>query len=105
MGYKALSVAFRRAVFTVLSSTVDRLKAMKYRLKPTKKQAAVLANHLEASRWLYNHLLEQRKTAWEERQELLSYHQQATDPPHREATASHVGWRAFAGPAKCGDAD
>ena len=30
---------------------------------------------------LYNHLLERRKTAWEERQELLSYHQQATTLP------------------------
>ena len=36
---------------------------------------------LAECRWLYNHLLEQRKTAWEERHESLSYVEQANTLP------------------------
>ena len=58
---------------------------MKYRLKPTKAQATQLDAQLEECRWTYNHLLAERKTAWEERQESLSYHAQAiTLPPLKE---------------------
>lgn len=57
-------------------------KAMKYRLKPTKKQAHVLESQLEECRWLYNHWLAERKTAWEERQESLSYYGQKATLPH-----------------------
>lgn len=53
-----------------------------YRLYPRKAQAAAMRRTLDECRWLYNHLLEQRKTAWEERQESLGlYDQQKTLPP------------------------
>jgi putative transposase len=57
------------------------LKTMKYRLKPTKRQAHLLESQLEECRWLYNHFLAERQRAWEERQASLSYHQQATTLP------------------------
>src|SRR5712691_10791590 len=57
------------------------LKAMKYRLKPTKPQAHVLDAQLEECRWTYNHFLASRCDAWEERQESLSYHAQAITLP------------------------
>lgn len=41
-------------------------KTFLYRLRPTKAQATRLSNMLEQCRWLYNHLLEQRKVYWEE---------------------------------------
>jgi putative transposase len=40
-------------------------KTFEYRLFPTKKQAHQLEKALEECRWLYNHLLEQRKTSYE----------------------------------------
>ena len=61
------------------------LKAMKYRLKPTKAQATQLDAQLEECRQLYNHFLAERKEAWEERQESLSYHAQATTLPTLKA--------------------
>lgn len=57
------------------------LKTRKYRLKPTKKQAHLLESQLEECRWLYNHFLAARRDAWDERQESLSYHSQATTLP------------------------
>jgi putative transposase len=57
------------------------LKTMKYRLQPTKTQAKQLASQLEECRRLYNHFLASRRDAWEERQESLSYHKQATMLP------------------------
>ena len=54
-------------------------KSFQYRLFPTKRQARSMQATLEECRWLYNHLLEQRKTAYEDRQEALRlYDQQAT---------------------------
>jgi putative transposase len=60
-------------------------KAMKYRLKPTKKQAHLLDNQLEECRCLYNHFLEDRKRGWEERQESLSYYGQKATLPTMKA--------------------
>ena len=57
------------------------LKTMKYRLRPTTKHASMLEAQLEECRTLYNHFLETRKRAWEERQESLSYPQQAVTLP------------------------
>jgi putative transposase len=48
-------------------------KAMKYRLFPTKAQTTVLAQTLDACRWVYNKTLEVRKNAWEQEQRLVSY--------------------------------
>jgi putative transposase len=54
-------------------------KAFQYRLQPTKAQQAVMGHLLDECRWLYNHLLEERKRAWEERGESLTlYGQQET---------------------------
>jgi putative transposase len=56
-------------------------KAFQYRLYPTAAQETKLKATLSECRWLYNHLLEVRKIAWEERQETLGlYDQQATLP-------------------------
>jgi putative transposase len=60
-------------------------KAMKYRLKPTKKQAHLLQDQLEECRCLYNHFLEDRKRGWEERQESLTYYGQKATLPHLKA--------------------
>ena len=52
-----------------------------YRIYPTKKQEAKLNETLEECRWLYNHLLESRKTAYEQDGKGLScYEQQAIYP-------------------------
>jgi len=48
-------------------------KAMKYRLFPTKAQATLLDQTLDACRWVYNKTLEVRKTAWEQEQRSISY--------------------------------
>jgi putative transposase len=50
-------------------------------LYPTKEQQRLLKRQLEECRWLYNRLLEERKTAWEQRQQSLRlYDQQAALP-------------------------
>jgi putative transposase len=54
-------------------------KTFQYRLYPTKAQETAMQLILEECRWLYNHLLAERKQAWEDRQQALSlYEQQAT---------------------------
>ena len=54
-------------------------KTFKYRLYPTKAQVTALEANLRECRWLYNHLLEQRQTAYEtEGTSLSMYTQQAT---------------------------
>jgi putative transposase len=56
-------------------------KTFKYRLYPTKHQQRLLEQQLEECRWLYNHLLAERRDAWEQRQESVRlYAQQATLP-------------------------
>jgi putative transposase len=48
----------------------------KYRLYPTKKQVKIMDQTLDECRWLYNHLLEDRKTAWEEYDQSISMYTQ-----------------------------
>jgi putative transposase len=56
-------------------------KTFNYRLYPNKQQQRLLDQQLEECRWLYNHLLAERRDAWEQRQESLRlYDQQATLP-------------------------
>src|SRR6266705_3413522 len=56
-------------------------KMFAYRLYPTKKQLQTLNEILEECRWLYNHLLETRKTSYEQEGKNLSlYDQQETFP-------------------------
>ena len=57
------------------------LRAFKYRLYPNKQQQRLLEQQLEECRWLYNHLLAERRDAWEQRQESLRYYDQAMTLP------------------------
>src|SRR6266480_3545895 len=51
-------------------------KMFQYRIFPTKKQVHQLNETLDECRWLYNHFLEKRKTAYEQEGKSLScYHQ------------------------------
>lgn len=52
------------------------VKTFKYRIYPTKRQKTIMEQTLHECRWLYNHLLEQRKVAWDERQESISMYGQ-----------------------------
>ena len=56
-------------------------RVFKYRLYPKRQQVAKLANHLEACRWLYNHFLAQRITAYQERGEHLGFYRQKAPLP------------------------
>jgi len=51
-------------------------KTYQYRLYPNNKQKELLFNQLEQCRWLYNHLLEQRKNSWENLKESVSMYDQ-----------------------------
>ena len=55
------------------------LKTFKFRIYPTKKQSRLLDSTLEQCRWLFNHLLAERKTAYKEHGENVTcFEQQAT---------------------------
>src|SRR5690348_5428609 len=64
-----------------LFSRMCMLKTFKFRLYPTKHQQRLLDQQLEECRWLTNHLLAERREAWEQRQEPLRYYDQATSLP------------------------
>ena len=51
-------------------------KTFKYRLYPTKAQQTTLTAILRECRWLYNHLLEIRKIAYETNGETITRHDQ-----------------------------
>jgi putative transposase len=68
-----------------LSDNRFMLRAFEYRLYPTKQQR-LLAQQLEECRWLYNHLLAERRDAWARRQESLRYDDQAMTLPILKAT-------------------
>jgi putative transposase len=64
----------------------------KYRLSLTPQQQRLLEAQVEECRWLYNHLLAQRRTAWEQRQASLRlYDQQATLPALKASRPSLAG--------------
>ncbi|HLI09707.1 MAG TPA: transposase [Ktedonobacteraceae bacterium] len=56
-------------------------KNFQYRLYPTKKQEALLNQTLAECRWLYNHLLEKRKTAYEQEGKSLTCYEQINTFP------------------------
>jgi putative transposase len=60
-------------------------KTFTYRLYPNKQQQRLLQQQLEECRWLYNHLLAERRDAWEQRHESLRYYDQATSLPGLKA--------------------
>jgi len=47
-------------------------RTYKYRIAPTKRQITLFNQTLDECRWLYNHLLEQRKNAWEKEKKSIS---------------------------------
>lgn len=51
-------------------------KTYQFRIYPNKKQKEILLNQLEECRWLYNHLLQQRKESWESQQLSISLYSQ-----------------------------
>jgi putative transposase len=63
-------------------------RTFKYRLYPTKQQQRLLEQQLEECRWLYNHLLAERRDAWEQRQESLRLYDQQATLPALKANAS-----------------
>src|SRR5258707_10018468 len=68
-----------------LSCNILMLKTFQYRLYPNRQQRRLLDQQLEECRWLYNHLLAERRDAWEQRQESLRYYEQATNLPALKA--------------------
>ncbi len=65
------------------------IKNFQYRIFPTKNQLKSLESTLEECRWLSNHLLENRKTAYfQEGKRLSCYGQQATYPMLKEQRPS-----------------
>lgn len=57
------------------------MKTFQYRIYPTAKQERALNATLDECRWLYNLFLEQRISAWDERQEGRSLYDQLGDLP------------------------
>ncbi len=60
-------------------------KTFQYRLYPTKEQQRLLSRQLEECRRLWNRLLAERKTAWEERHETVDYYTQKAELPGLKA--------------------
>src|SRR5579872_748358 len=60
-------------------------KTVKYRLYPTPAQQRRLEQQLEECRWLYNHLLAERRDAWEQRGESLRLYDQHAELPALKA--------------------
>ena len=56
-------------------------KTFTYRLYPNKAQQRLLEQQLEECRWLYNHLLAERRDAWEQRHESLRLYDQHAELP------------------------
>jgi putative transposase len=67
-------------------------KTFNYRLYPNKEQRRLLERQLEECRWLYNHLLAERRDAWEQRQESVRlYDQHSTLPALKAERPSLAG--------------
>src|SRR5215831_14646276 len=67
-------------------------KTFTYRLYPTPAQQRRLEHQLEECRWLYNHLLAERRDAWDQRQESVRlYDQHATLPALKTERPSLAG--------------
>ena len=65
------------------------IKTFKYRIYPTRSQRKALNASLNECRWMYNLLLEQRKTAWEQHKQHIScFAQQKQFPELKEQRPS-----------------
>src|SRR5258708_38886489 len=96
MGMKAASPAgdqyLRLTVGPLYAHTLVVRKTFTYRLYPHKQQQRLLQQQLEECRWLYNHLLAERRDAWEQRQESVRlYDQHATLPALKAERSSLAG--------------
>jgi putative transposase len=70
-------------------------KAFKYRLYPTAEQDRALSEMLNTHRHLYIRALAERKTAWEERQESVSYGQQSAHLKDERSTNLYLARTNF----------
>ena len=68
---------FRKSTRGTETAEREMLKTYKYRLYPTRNQINALDDMISRHRWLYNDALAQRKFAYEERKESVSYNQQS----------------------------
>jgi putative transposase len=62
------------------------MKAFKYRLYPTRKQADILQFTLDRNRELYNAALEERREAWRMSRVSVTYNMQSAQLPQRGET-------------------
>jgi putative transposase len=72
-------------------------QVFRYRLKPTKKQVAILNRQLDLCRWTYNQTLALRKNAWEDEEKNIGYYESKRyiaiwkqDKPELSEVHSHV---------------
>src|SRR5262249_12021168 len=65
-------------------------KTFTYRVYPTNEQQRLLDQPLEACRWLSNHLLAERRDAWEQRHEAVRRYDQHATLPVRKAQRPRV---------------
>lgn len=70
-------------------------KAFKYRLYPNKAQQQAMSEMLDTHRHLYNRALAERKTAWEEREESVSYGQQSAHLKDERVTNPYLARTNF----------
>jgi putative transposase len=79
----------RQGMKRFAASAPCRRRTFRYRLYPTPRQANLLNAQLEECRWLYNHFLEGRKTAYEQTGKSPGlYEQQKELPGLKEARPS-----------------
>jgi putative transposase len=69
--------------------------AVTYRLYPTDEQEQALAEMLTTHRHMYNQALAERKNAWEERQESVSYGQQSAHLKDERTTKLYLARTNF----------
>jgi putative transposase len=70
-------------------------KAFKYRLFPTEQQEQAMAEMPVTHHHLYNRALAERKTAWEERRESVSYGQQSAHVKDERTTNAYLARTNF----------
>lgn len=66
------------------------MKTFVYKLRPSPAQVALFAETVETCRRLYNHALAERKTAFHERGENLTFARQCATLPQLKQTWHHL---------------
>jgi putative transposase len=75
-------------------------KTFKYRLYPNKQQQHLLEQQLEECRWLYNHLLSERRAAWKQNHESVRLYDQHATLPALKAERPRLAEVQYAGLAE-----